>query len=36
VVEVAGFEPAASSVRVSGGLPLCRVAFAQVAGNRQG
>jgi hypothetical protein len=35
-VEVRGFEPLASSVRVSGGRPLCGPAFAQVASNRQG
>src|SRR4029450_10504761 len=29
-VEVRGFEPLASSVRVSGSLPLCAAAFAQV------
>jgi hypothetical protein len=36
VVEVRGFEPLASSVRVSGVLPLCGAAFAQVAADRQG
>jgi hypothetical protein len=35
-VEVRGFEPLASSVRVSGSLPLCRAPFAQVAAHRQG
>jgi hypothetical protein len=35
-VEVRGFEPLASSVRVSGGLPLCGAAFAQVDPNREG
>jgi hypothetical protein len=34
--EVRGFEPLTSSVRVSGGLPLCRPAFPQVASDRQG
>jgi hypothetical protein len=36
VVEVRGFEPLASSVRVSGSPPLCRAAFAQVGSYRQG
>ena len=36
VVEVAGFEPAASSVRVISGSPLCRPAFPQVDPDRQG
>ena len=35
-VEAAGFEPAASSVRVGGGPPLCRRAFALVAADRWG
>jgi hypothetical protein len=35
-VEVRGFEPLASSVRVSGSSPLCRPAFPQVAIDRQG
>ena len=36
VVEVRGFEPLASSVRVSGGPPLCGPAFPQVDWDRQG
>ena len=36
VVEVRGFEPLASFVRVSGGPPLCDPAFPQVAADRQG
>jgi hypothetical protein len=35
-VEVRGLEPLASSVRVSGGAPLCGPAFPQVASDRQG
>jgi hypothetical protein len=34
-VEVAGFEPAASSVRVGGDSPPCAAAFVQVAADRQ-
>jgi hypothetical protein len=35
-VEVRGFEPLASSVRVIGGSPPCRPAFPQVAADRRG
>jgi hypothetical protein len=35
-VEVRGFEPLASSVRVSDALPLCGAAFSQVALDLQG
>jgi hypothetical protein len=35
-LKVRGFEPLASSVRVSGSLPLCGPAFPQVAADRQG
>jgi Transposase, Mutator family len=35
-VEVRGFEPLASSVRVSGSPPLCRPAFSEVALDRRG
>jgi hypothetical protein len=35
-VEVRGFEPLTSSVRVSGSPPLCGPVFPQVASNRQG
>jgi len=34
-VEVRGFEPLTSSVRVRGSLPLCGAAFLQVAADRQ-
>ena len=34
-VEVRGFEPLTSSVRVIGGMPLCRPAFPQVDSDRR-
>ena len=35
-VEMAGLEPAASSVRARVGSPLCEAAFTQVAADRRG